>query len=569
MANSKISDLTSVSSATAGQELAVNDGGTSKKATLLQVLAYMRTAFVPTEPTIVSVGSSFSGTGAPTATLPGTHIEDDILVLVLQSSNQDLTTPAGYTRCGPQNGIGAATTAGSTRLGIFWKRDGGSEVAPTIADSGDHTFGVMFTVRGCPTVGDPFHIGANNWKFTASTAASGPKSTTWVDNTLVVDIFAGAIDSTGGQASSLANADLTSVTEQFDGSTADGTGGNILIASGLDAAAGEVGATTATWGSSTVELCTRLHFLPADSLKYQFSARPPQVEMFIGSPPDLDDTWVKPYGARRVRAQIVDGGGSGSGGNTTTIAAGGGGGGGGGYDEAEFDAVQLPSTLTVHAGAGGASGLALNVAGNAGTVSEFGKGTTGPLTATFRIAGTVATAAIAADGGNGGSGSGSGKSSPPANTARLDHTVSTDGVAYSTIGGRGGSGTTNPIGGSPGDWGGGGGESGADTDAAITSDNNGWSRRGGGGGSGGRTNTNISGSGHGGGAAGVSSAQGAKGLDSSWLPYGGSGGVGGGSSVAAGGDGGFPGGGGGGGGGVANGFGGSGAPGLVMVTTMF
>lgn len=569
MADTKISALTAVASVVGAQEFPVNDAATSKKATAAQILAYVREGLKPTAPEIISVGSEFSGTGAPTATLPGTHAADDILVLVLQSSNENLATPAGYTRAGPQNGIGASASAGSTRLGIFWKRDNGAESAPTIADSGDHTYGVMFAVRGCPTVGDPFHFAGNDWKFTASTSASGPSSTTWVDSTLVVDIFAGAIDGTGPQASSVANSSLTTFGEEFDGSTADGTGGNILITSGLREEAGEVGSTTATWGSSTVELCSRLHFLPADALKYQFSSRPPQVELFIGSAPNLDDTWVKAYGARRVIAEIVDGGGGGSGGNTTTTAAGGGGGGGGGYDRAEFEASLLPATLTVRAGAGGAGAAALNAPGTAGTVSEFGKGTTGPLTATFRVAGGAATAATSADGGNGGSGSGAGKTTPAVNTTRLDMHVTTDGVAYGTVGGRGGSGTTASTGGSPADWGGGGGESGSDTDAATTSDNNGWSRRGGGGGSGGRTNGNISGSGHGGGAAGVNSAQGAAGLDSSYLPFGGSGGVGGGSSVAVGGPGGFPGGGGGGGGGVTGGFGGAGGHGLVMVTTLF
>ena len=41
-------------------------------------------------PTVISVGAEFSGTGAPTATLPGTHAANDILVLVLQSSNEAL-----------------------------------------------------------------------------------------------------------------------------------------------------------------------------------------------------------------------------------------------------------------------------------------------------------------------------------------------------------------------------------------------------------------------------------------------------------------------------------------------
>lgn len=154
-------------------------------------------------PSIISVGAEFSSTGAPTASLPGTHATNDILVLVLQSSNDNLATPAGYTQLGPQNGIGAAATAASTRLGIFWKRDGGSESAPTIADSGDHTYGFMFAVRGCPTTGDPYHFMSNSFKFTTSTAATASGGETSVDNCLITVIAASSIDNAGAQVSTL------------------------------------------------------------------------------------------------------------------------------------------------------------------------------------------------------------------------------------------------------------------------------------------------------------------------------------------------------------------------------
>ncbi len=515
-------------------------------------------------PTIASVGTAFSSTAAPTATLPTGWQQNDILVLVLQSSQQNIATPAGYTRLGPQNGIGAAAAAGSTRLGIFWKRATSSESAPTIADSGDHTYGVMFAVRGCRTNGDPFRMIGQAWKFTGSTTGTADIGTTRTGNALVVNIFAHAIDSATAQGSSPTNASLTGVAENFDGATTDGTGGGIYIMSGLKEAPGDVTASTVTWAASTVDLSTTIAFVPESMDDVR---RGPEVWTYIGSLPNLDDVWVKPSGARKVFAQLVDGGGSGSGGNTTTTAAGGGGGGGGGYDEAWFDAEDLAATITVRAGAGGAAGTALNQAGNLGTVSEFDRGGIGPLVAAKRTAGTAATAAASADGGNGGCGAGNG--TVAVQTTRLTLSSANTSTAFGGRGAAGGSGTTAPVGGSEAYWGGGGGESGADTDAAITSANNGNSVRGGGGGAGGRTNTNISGSGAGGGAAGVNSAQGAAGADSTRLPYGGSGGCGGGSAVAVGGRGGFPGGGGGGGGGVAGGFGGAGGHGIVMVTTFF
>lgn len=564
MADTKISALTAGTTPAAGDLLAADQGGVSKSLTVGQVRG------ASAVPTIVAVTAEFTSTGVPTATLPTGHTTNDILVLVLQSSNDSLiAAPAGYTQAGPQNGIGLGAVALANRLAIFWKRDGGAESAPAIPDTGDHTYGFMFAVRGCPTTGDPFLFGGNNFKLATSTAGAGPVSVTSVDNTLVADIFAGNVDNAAGQGSALANTDLTSVTQQFNDGTTDGTGGFLYLATGIKTTAGPVKASTVTWANTSSDLCTRLHFIPSDYVTDGPTARSAQVQIFLGSGQDLDDNWVKPTGAKSVFVQICDGGGSGSGGNTTTTAAGGGAGGGGGYDEAWYNADDLGSTILLHAGKGGAVGTALLQAGNVGVVSEFHKSGGGPLTAAYRIAGTAATAAASADGGNGGCGSGTGTVSPAVATTRIVLEGVVAGAALGKRGGAGGSGTTAPVGGSPAEWGGGGGESGADTDAATTSILNGSSQRGGGGGSSGRTNTNISGSGAGGGAAGVISAQGASGAQSTHLPYGGSGGVGGGSSVVTGGTGGFPGGGGGGGAGVAGGFGGRGGDGCIVVTTYF
>lgn len=522
----------------------------------------------PVLPTVASVGTEFSSTGVPTATLPAGQAADDILLLLLQSSNDSNVTVAGYQQLGPQNAVGAASTAGTTKGSIFWKRStGGGEVAPTIPDTGDHTYGVMIAIRGCPTVGDPFHMLGNAFKLAATTTGTSAKGATTVDNCLIMDVFFQGVDNASAQGSSPTNADLASVTEQFDDGTTDGTGGGIYVMTGEKAVAGPIGASTVTWANSTVDVSTRIAWLP-DVDAVVSSPRPVEIQTFIGTVADLDDTWVKPTGARKVLAQICDGGGGASGGRAAATAAGGGGGGGGGYDEAWYNADDLGATATVHAGRGGAGGNA-DGAGNAGVVSEFDKGNAGPLTSTRRVAGTAATAAISADGGNGGCGSGQGTASPAVATTRININAATAGAAVGFVGGRGGSGTTAPTGGSPATWGGGGGESGGDTDASIAAANNGFSIYGAGGGGGGRTNTNVGGGGMGGGAAAVAATQGLAGANSSRLPYGGSGGNGGGSATPAGGAGGFPGGGGGGGGGVASGTGGAGGNGCVVVTTYF
>lgn len=537
-------------------------GEVDKKATVAQLAA-----FGPSAPTVVSVGAEFSSTGVPTATLPGTHAAGDILLLVLQTGGEaDIAPPTGYARVGPQNGVGAAATAGSTCLAIFWKRHTGSESAPTLTDTGDHTYGVMLAIRGCIAEGDPFHLLGNAAKFSASTTGTSAKGRTSVDNCLVMAIFAHAVDQVGPNASAPANPSLASVTENFDDSTTDGIGGGIAIVSGVEVKAGPVDATTLTWATSSVDVSTLIAFIPAGVNPNHTMARAPEIQTFIATPTLKDLVWAKPHGAQSVRVQLCDGGGSGSSGNTTTTPAGGGGGGGGGYDEATFRADDLAATVICRPGPGGAAPTALNQAGNAGVVSYFDAG---PLRSTNRIAGAAATAAASADGGNGGCGSGIGTVSVGVSTVRRHLNDGAATRAAGMCGAPGGSGTTAPIGGSEADGGGGGGESGGDTDAAITSANNGNSMRGGGGGGGGRTNTLVSGPGRGGGADAPAAVQGAAGTDSTRLPYGGSGGCAGGSTTAAGGAGGFPGGGGGGGGGVAGGFGGRGGHGCIVVTTHF
>lgn len=565
MSDTKIKDLTAATAALSTHDFPVNEATNDRRVTGAQLRTFVRK---PTLPTIVNVGALFHSTGVPTATI-GTTQTDDIVLLLLHSSNDSqVAAPTNYQQIGPQNGIGAAATAGSVKGCAFWKRAVGVESAPTIPDTGDHTAGVIIIIRGCRNTGRPFFLGGVNWKFATSTSATGCKSQTWVDNTLVMDIFFQAIDTAGAQASAAANTDLANVTEQFDDSTTDGTGGGIAVITGEMASAGSVKATTLTWAATTVDVSLRLQFLPADADYAVHGAFPDEVWDYIGSPADLDDAFIKPNGMKRCHVQVCDGGGSGSSGNTTTTAEGGGGGGGGGYDEAWYGADDLSLSTTVHAGKGGAAVVGLNNAGNPGVLSEFDKGGQGPLTSARRIAGTAATAAASAAGGKGGCGSGRGTASP-AVSARIDLTAATAGAALGGVGGRGGNGTTTAVGGSPADWGGGGGENGSDTDVSTAAANNGWSVRGGGGGGGGRTNTNIGQGAFGGGAAAPANTQGQNGVDSTRFPYGGSGACGGGSATPAGGTGGFPGGAGGGGGGVTNGNGGAGGHGAVRVTAVF
>ena len=83
------------------------------------------------------------------------------------------------------------------------------------------------------------------------------------------------------------------------------------------------------------------------------------------------DTWIKPTGLSANARVIVElwGGGGGGGRNTSSSDSGGGGGGGGGYLLAHFLAADLPATVDVTVGAGGAG--ATSSVGSDGGYSQF------------------------------------------------------------------------------------------------------------------------------------------------------------------------------------------------------
>ena|GEM_PF-3190995 len=256
-------------------------------------------------------------------------------------------------------------------------------------------------------------------------------------------------------------------------------------------------------------------------------------------------TWTKPAGARLVRVLCVGGGAGGGSGrldSTTTAAASGGAGGQGGATLlAEFNAADLPSSVTVTVGAGGAGGAAQTTnpangtAGSAGAVSSFGAfvvagngsgGGAGGTTAATGTTSSVQPAAPFAGGAGGGAnisgtasnpgpgwfgagGGGAGGSLSTANSALSPAQGGTGGYAHTHGSNNGSAGTSSasaPTGGGNGSGvpgvrpGGGGGGGGSSTGAAGAAGGNGGAP-GGGGGGGGASRTTASGKG-GDGAAG-------------------------------------------------------------------
>ncbi len=212
----------------------------------------------PTVPTFVAAGTRSTGVSAPAPTIPAGSTTNDILLLVVETSNNTVaapSAPAGWVAItnSPQ-GFGTSDAIGSTSVNIFWKRHSGSEATPTMADPGEHVNAQIFAFRGCVNTGNPWSdtAGSSNASATTAFSATGPTSTT--ANELAVIVVVSDIDSSTARwttANNMACGTLTSITNREDQSTNAGNGGGIAVWTGTKATAGAYGSVTATANNAT------------------------------------------------------------------------------------------------------------------------------------------------------------------------------------------------------------------------------------------------------------------------------------------------------------------------------
>lgn len=215
-------------------------------------------------PTYVGKGAFASGTTALTVLPPGSLQNQDLLLCLVESANEAITTPSGYTQVAnsPQS-TGTAATAGGVRLGVFYKFTNGTESNLTVADTGNHTTAIIVAFRGVdPTT--PIHITAGRVDASATSALSWSAVTTTIDNCLIVNCVALDKDLADTDTlSSAANASLANVTERHDQTVASGVGGGLAVITGELATAGSSGTTTATGDTSTTHAYITIALAPA------------------------------------------------------------------------------------------------------------------------------------------------------------------------------------------------------------------------------------------------------------------------------------------------------------------
>jgi len=212
-------------------------------------------------PKVRAVGAAVAGTGGVTPPLPTGVQKDDILIMYLETENQAVTAPTGWT----QVHAPSITTGTPTRLTVLWKRAVAGEAAPNVPDPGDHVIARIIAVSGCIKTGNPWNVTGQGTEETSDTSVEFVSVTTTVDQCLVLQAASTGVDvSSTAHASAWANSNLQAVTERMDNWTAEGAGGGFAVASGLKIKAGAIGATTATVGTAAPKAQSTIALRPAE-----------------------------------------------------------------------------------------------------------------------------------------------------------------------------------------------------------------------------------------------------------------------------------------------------------------
>jgi hypothetical protein len=210
-------------------------------------------------PSVYAVGAVASSVNAITPGAPAGTQENDILILVTSTANQNYPTdpPSNGWQNLPANiptGFGTAGGVGALRLKAYWQRVGsGGFTAASIGDSGNYQIGRIIGVRGCRTSGSPWDTNtATNNQTSAATTVTWTGITTTEPDCLIIGLLGGDRDANSTtDLGNPSNANLANITTHVENWTNVGNGGGIAAWTGERASAGAIGNSTASITSQT------------------------------------------------------------------------------------------------------------------------------------------------------------------------------------------------------------------------------------------------------------------------------------------------------------------------------
>lgn len=206
---------------------------------------------LPSTPTFFGSGIASGSTGNISPSLPTGWLENDIFLLFIETANQDVNTPSGWTKIDNLVGVGTAGTSNAAGVVVFWKRATSSESAPTVTGTVDHKIGIIFAIRGCITTDNPIEFSTTSTDATVTTNAFSLSGGITVNpDCLVVAVITavGITNYSNGRISGWTNTNLATlhnhVLERFDAGVSVGVGGWLGIATATKENPGIVGNTT-------------------------------------------------------------------------------------------------------------------------------------------------------------------------------------------------------------------------------------------------------------------------------------------------------------------------------------
>lgn len=202
-------------------------------------------------PSIRSVGAVASGTASVTVNLPASWQENDILVIVASTANQDFPTdpPTGWSNPPTTpTGFGTAGAAGGLKLKVYWKRAGASESNVVLGDAGSYSVARMMAIQGAVTSGTPWETDATSNQTSANTTVTWSSLTTSGADRLIVGLLGGDRDAAStADVGTPTNSNLSSLGDAgIENWVTSGAGGGIYAFTGVKDAAGSTGTTTAS-----------------------------------------------------------------------------------------------------------------------------------------------------------------------------------------------------------------------------------------------------------------------------------------------------------------------------------
>lgn len=206
-------------------------------------------------PTLRAVGSVGANVGACDPGLPAGISTDDLLIIFVETRDNEAATATGFTEAIQNSGQSGGAGTGS-RVTILYKTAESATPATQVNDSGDHTIcrSVAITAGTWDTV-TPIHKTASEARNSASGSISITGATTTNADCLVFYASTEEVDPAANgtaECSSMADANLGSVTERIDNVRTAGDGGGLCVGSGTLAVAGATGTWTVTHATSGV-----------------------------------------------------------------------------------------------------------------------------------------------------------------------------------------------------------------------------------------------------------------------------------------------------------------------------